>query len=193
MNKVIQIGRLTRDPEVRYSQNTQNGSQIAIANFSIAVNRRIKREGDPEADFFNCAAFGKLAEFVSQYLTKGSKIAIVGRLQNDNYTNKDGQMVYSIKIIVEEIEFAESKNAAGGNGTNAPQGGNGQSNNNYGAPAQNFANNGQQPQGQPMYNNQQPQGGYNNYPAQQGQYMPQGYDENGFMNIPDGYDGLPFN
>ena len=109
MNKVILMGRLTRDPEVRYSQGA---SQTAVARFSIAVDRRFKREGEPEADFFNCTTFGKQAEFVEKYLHKGTKIVVCGRIQNDNYTNKDGQMVYSVRLMVDEIEFAESKNAA---------------------------------------------------------------------------------
>jgi len=113
MNKVILMGRLTRDPEVRYGQGA---SQTAVARFSVAVDRRFKREGEPEADFFNCTAFGKQAEFVERYLHKGIKIVLVGRVQNDNYTNKDGQMVYSVRIMVDEIEFAESKNASAGNG-----------------------------------------------------------------------------
>ena len=113
MNKVILMGRLTRDPEVRYSQGA---SQTAIARFSIAVDRRFKREGEPDADFYNCTCFGKQAEFVERYLHKGVKVVLSGRVQNDNYTNKDGQMVYSVRIMVDEIEFAESKNAAGGNG-----------------------------------------------------------------------------
>lgn len=112
MNKVILMGRLTRDPEVRYSQGA---SQTAVARFSVAVDRRFKRDGEPDADFFNCTAFGKQAEFVEKYLHKGTKILLSGRIQNDNYTNKDGQMVYSVRVIVEEIEFAESKNASGGN------------------------------------------------------------------------------
>ena len=109
MNKVIMMGRLTRDPEVRYSQGA---NQTAVGRFSIAVDRRFKREGEPEADFFNCTTFGKQAEFVEKYLHKGTKIVVCGRIQNDNYTNKDGQMVYSVRLMVEEIEFAESKNAA---------------------------------------------------------------------------------
>ncbi len=112
MNKVILMGRLTRDPEVRYSQGA---SQTAVARFSIAVDRRFKREGDPDADFFNCTAFSKTAEFVERYLHKGTKIVLSGRVQNDNYTNKDGQMVYSVRVMVDEIEFAESKNASGAN------------------------------------------------------------------------------
>ena len=112
MNKVILMGRLTRDPEVRYSQGA---SQTAVARFSVAVDRRFKREGEPDADFFNCTSFGRQAEFVERYLHKGTKIVLSGRVQNDNYTNKDGQMVYSVRIMVDEIEFAESKNASGGN------------------------------------------------------------------------------
>ena len=111
MNKVILMGRLTRDPEVRYSQGA---SQTAVARFSIAVDRRFKREGEPDADFFNCTSFGRQAEFVERYLHKGTKVVLVGRVQNDNYTNKDGQMVYSVRIMVDEIEFAEGKNASGG-------------------------------------------------------------------------------
>ena len=120
MNKVILMGRLTRDPEVRYSQGA---SQIAVARFSVAVDRKFKREGEPDADFFNCTAFGKQAEFVERYLHKGTKILLSGRIQNDNYTNRDGQMVYSVRVMVDEIEFAESKNASGGNGGNFNNGG----------------------------------------------------------------------
>ena len=107
MNKIILLGRLTRDPEVRY---TQGDNSMAIAKFSLAVNKRFKKENKPEADFFNCTAFGKQAEFVEKYLKQGTKILLSGRIQNDNYTNKEGQKVYSIQIMVEEIEFAESKN-----------------------------------------------------------------------------------
>lgn len=113
MNKVIMMGRLTRDPEVRYSQGA---SQTAVARFSLAVDRRWKREGEPDADFFNCTAFGRQADFVEKYLRQGTKVVVTGRIQNDNYTNKEGQKVYSVQIIVEEIEFAESKNAAAANG-----------------------------------------------------------------------------
>ena len=111
MNKVILIGRLTRDPEVRY---TQGDNSMAIASFSVAVNRKFKRENEPEADFFNCTAFGKQAEFVEKYLKKGTKILISGRVQNDNYTNKEGQKIYSVRVMAEEIEFAESKSADAG-------------------------------------------------------------------------------
>lgn len=113
MNKVIMMGRLTRDPEIRWSQGT---NATAIARISIAVDRKWKREGEPDADFFNCTAFGKQAEFIETYLRKGTKVVVSGRIQNDNYTNKEGQKVYSVQILLEEIEFAESKNAAAANG-----------------------------------------------------------------------------
>ncbi len=133
MNKVILMGRLTRDPEVRYSQGA---SQTAIARFSVAVDRRFKRDGEPTADFFNCTSFGRQAEFVERYLHKGTKVVLSGRVQNDNYTNKEGQMVYSVQIMVEDIEFAESKNAAGGgNEGGYSNGGFGGGNNSAAAPS----------------------------------------------------------
>ena len=104
MNKVIEMGRLTRDPEI-----SSSASGTTFARFSIAVDRRFKREGEPDADFFNCSAFGKTAEFIEKYMTKGTKVVICGRLENNNYTNKDGQKVYDVRIMVEEIDFAESK------------------------------------------------------------------------------------
>lgn len=104
MNKVIEMGRLTRDPEI-----SSSNSGTTFARFSIAVDRRFKKEGEPDADFFNCTAFGKTAEFVEKYLQKGTKVLVTGRLQNNNYTNKDGQKVYDVRIMVEEMEFAESK------------------------------------------------------------------------------------
>lgn len=106
MNKVILMGRLTRDPEVRYSQGE---NQTVIVRYSLAVNRRFKREGDPEADFINCVAFGKQAEFAEKYLKKGTKMAITGRIQTGSYTNKDGVKVYTTDVIVEEQEFAKAK------------------------------------------------------------------------------------
>lgn len=113
MNKVILIGRLTRDPEIRYSQGA---NQTTLARFSLAVDRRFKREGEPDADFFNCTAFGKQAEFAERYLKQGTKMVVTGRIQNDNYTNNNGEKVYSVRVMVEELEFAESKNAGGGDG-----------------------------------------------------------------------------
>lgn len=111
MNKVILLGNFTRDPEIKYAQ----GSNTAIARFSLAVSRRFKREGEPDADFFNCTAFGETAEFIEKYMHKGSKAALVGRVENDNYTNKNGEKVYSVKVLVDEIEFAERKQQDGGN------------------------------------------------------------------------------
>ena len=112
MNKVILMGNLTRDPEIRYSQGENS---LAIARFSIAVNRRFSRQGDTDTDFFNCTAFGKQAEFVEKYFKQGSRMLLTGRVQNDNYTNKNGERVYSVQIIAEEIEFAERKSTADAN------------------------------------------------------------------------------
>ena len=110
MNKVILMGRLTRDPEVRYSSGD---NQTAIARYSLAVDRRFKRDGDDQtADFINCVVFGKGAEFAEKYLRKGTKIAVSGRIQTGSYTNKDGVKVYTTDVIVEDQEFAESKAAA---------------------------------------------------------------------------------
>lgn len=106
MNNVIMMGRLTRDPEIRYGG--QNNT--AVARYSLAVDRRFKREGQPEADFFNIVSFGKAGEFVEKYLRKGTKVVIQGELQNNNY-EKDGQTVYSVQIVTSQIEFAESKRA----------------------------------------------------------------------------------
>ena len=106
MNKIILMGRLTRNPEVRYSSGE---TSVAIARFSLAVDRKFKRQGEAEADFFNCTAFGKQGEFVEKYLKQGTKILLTGRVQNDNYTNREGQKVYSVQIVAEELEFAESK------------------------------------------------------------------------------------
>lgn len=113
MNKVLIMGRLTRDPDVRYS-NGANGS-MAIARYSLAVSRKFKRDGEPDCDFINCVAFGKNGEFADMYLHQGMKIAIVGRIQTGSYTNKDGVKVYTTDIVVEEHEFAERKNDSGGN------------------------------------------------------------------------------
>lgn len=123
MNKVLLIGRLTRDPEVRYSQGQQATS---IARYTLAVDRRYKKEGDPQtADFISCVAFGKLGEFAEKYLRKGIKICVTGRIQTGSYTNRDGQKVYTTEVVVEEQEFVESKAAAAGNsstGDNASAG-----------------------------------------------------------------------
>ena len=110
MNKVILMGRLTRDPEVRYSQGE---NATAVARYSLAVDRRFRREGEPTADFINCVAFGRAAEFAERYLRQGTKIAITGRIQTGSYTNRDGVKVYTTDIVVEEQEFAESKATSG--------------------------------------------------------------------------------
>ena len=107
MNKVILMGRLTRDPEVIYSQGERS---MAIARYTLAVERRIKNENQ-SADFINCVTFGKNAEFAEKYLRKGTKIAVAGRIQTGSYTNRDNQKVYTTDVIVEEHEFAESKAA----------------------------------------------------------------------------------
>lgn len=109
MNKTILIGRLTRDPEIRYSQGQR---PMAIAKYSLAVPRRFKRDGEPDCDFINCVAFGRNGEFAEKYLYKGTKIAVTGRIQTGSYTNKDGVKVYTTDVIVEEHEFCESKSAS---------------------------------------------------------------------------------
>lgn len=113
MNKVILIGRLTMDPEIRYSQNE---SGMTIARYTLAVDRRFKRDGEQNADFIGCVVFGKGAEFAEKYLQKGTKVAITGRIQTGSHTNKEGHRVYATDVIVEEQEFAESKAASQGNG-----------------------------------------------------------------------------
>ena len=108
------MGRLTRDPEVRYSQGE---NALAIARYTLAVDRRFNRNNSDEqtADFINCVAFGRAGEFAEKYLRKGTKVVVTGRIQTGSYTNKDGQKVYTTDVVVEECEFAESKNAAGDN------------------------------------------------------------------------------
>ena len=110
MNKVILMGRLTRDPEVRYGTGENS---TAVARYTIAVDRRFKRDGEQNADFIGCVAFGRNAEFAEKYLRQGTKIVLTGRIQTGSYTNRDGQKVYTTDIVVEEQEFAESKSAAG--------------------------------------------------------------------------------
>ena len=119
MNKVILMGRLTRDPEVRYSQGEQ---PMAIARYSLAVDRRFNRNSQDgqTADFINCVAFGRNGEFAEKYLHKGTKILAEGRIQTGSYTNKDGVKVYTTEVVVENQEFAESKAAGANNGGFAP-------------------------------------------------------------------------
>ena len=111
MNKVILMGRLVRDPEVRYSQGAE---PLAVARYTLAVNRRFKRQGEQDADFIGCVAFGKSAEFAERYLHKGTKIVATGRIQTGSYVNKDGVKVYTTDVVVEDQEFAESKSASAG-------------------------------------------------------------------------------
>ena len=114
MNKVILMGRLTRDAEIRYSQGeTAN----AVARFSLAVDRRFRREGDEQtADFINCVAFGKTAEFLERFGRKGTKFVVEGRIQTGSYTNREGQKVYTTDVVVENVEFAESKASSDNSG-----------------------------------------------------------------------------
>ena len=113
MNKVILMGRLTRDPEVRYGTGENS---TAVARYTIAVDRRFKRDGEQSADFISCVTFGRNAEFAEKYLRQGTKIVLTGRIQTGSYTNRDGQKVYTTDIVLEEQEFAESKAATAGNG-----------------------------------------------------------------------------
>lgn len=106
MNKTLLIGRLTRDPDVRYTQSEQ---PMTIARFNLAVDRRFKKEGEQSADFISCVAFGKTAEFIEKYVFKGTKIAVEGRIQTGSYTNNDGSKVYTTDVVVEQVEFAGSK------------------------------------------------------------------------------------
>ena len=113
------MGRLTRDPEVRYSQGD---NAMAIARYTLAVDRRGQKNEENTADFINCVAFGKSGEFAEKYFRKGTKVLVTGRIQTGSYTNKDGQKVYTTDIVVEDQEFAESKASGsnGGNGGNVP-------------------------------------------------------------------------
>lgn len=161
MNKVILMGRLTRDPEVRYTQGAQS---MAIARYTLAVDRRVRRNPDrgqePTADFINVVAFDKSGEFAERYFRQGMRILITGRIQTGSYVNKDGQKVYTTEIVAEDQEFADSKNAQGSSGA-MPQ------------------NGGTFPQGNGKRTNE---------------YSYSGTIGDGFMNIPDGVeeDGLPF-
>ena len=118
MNRVILCGRLTKEPEVRYSQ-TASGS-MAVARYTLAINRAFKKDGEQAADFINCIAFGKNGEFAEKYLHKGTKIIVEGRWQTGNYTNKDGQKVYTNDCVVERHEFCESRAESANNSAYSP-------------------------------------------------------------------------
>lgn len=106
MNKVILLGRLTKDPEVRY---TQSENMLAIARYTLAVDRRFKKEGQPSSDFINCVAFGKSAEFAEKYMTKGRLFGVIGKIQTRNYENDKKEKVYVTEVVVDEQYFADSK------------------------------------------------------------------------------------
>ena len=199
MNKVILMGRLTRDPEVRYSAGE---SGTAIARYTLAVDRRFKRDGEATADFISCVSFGRTAEFAEKYFRQGLKIIVSGRIQTGSYTNNSGQKVYTTDVVVEEQEFAEGKNSSqqgAGQSQPQPQGAS-QSQPQSQGYGQQGGYNAQQPQGTPQFQ-PQPQG----YGQQGGYSAPQnaqqnygggsfGLGDDGFMNIPEGLDDeLPFN
>ena len=120
MNKVVLVGRLTRDPEVRYSQGD---NATAVARYTVAVDRKFKRDGEPTADFIPCVVFGRSAEFAEKYFRQGMRVLVSGRLQTGSYVNKDGQRVYTTEVILDDQEFADSKGAASdmsGYGQSAP-------------------------------------------------------------------------
>ena len=210
MNKVVLMGRLTKDPEVRYSQGT---NPTAVARYTLAVTRRFQKEGQPEADFITCVAFGKSAEFAEKYLKKGMKIVISGRIQTGSYERQDGTKVYTTDVIVDEQDFCESKktqenpsNYANNNEYQQPPM-SGQPNGYQQPPMSGQPNGYQQPpmSGQPNGYQQPPMGGQPNgyqQPPMGGQ--PNGYQQppmnnnssmvgDSFMNIPDGIEEeLPF-
>lgn len=118
MNRVILCGRLVRDPEVRYSQGA---TPMAVAKFTLAVDRKFKKDGEQSADFINCTAFGKTAEVIEKYVRQGTKIIVEGRWQTGSYTNKDGNKVYTNDCMVENIEFCESKSQQAQNNAQEPR------------------------------------------------------------------------
>ena len=208
MNKVILMGRLTRDPEVRYSAGE---NALAIARYTLAVDRRFRRDGEATADFISCVSFGRTAEFAEKYFRQGLKIIVSGRIQTGSYTNRDGQKVYTTEVVVEEQEFAEGKNSSQqGAGQQPPQNYGGQQN----APQQSVPQQNTTQQSQPQGYGQQ--GGYNVPQQSAPKSQPQGYGQqsvpqqnapqqnygggsfgmgdDGFMNVPEGLDDeLPFN
>ena len=109
MNKVILMGRLTRDPEIRYTSGQQ---PLGVARYTLAVDRRVKKQGEQNADFISCVAFGKSAEFADKYFRQGTKILVTGRIQTGSYKNKEGRTIYTTEVLIEEQEFAESKGSS---------------------------------------------------------------------------------
>lgn len=121
MNKVILMGRPTRDPDIRQTQNAEN--PMTVARFNLAVDRRFKRDNEQSADFISCVAFGRTADFFERYIKQGTKICLEGRIQTGSYTNRDGQKVYTTDVVVESVEFAESKGSNTAAGTRSASGG----------------------------------------------------------------------
>ena len=181
MNKAILMGRLTKDPDIRY---TQGDNSMCVARYTLAVDRRFSRNAGNDgnnADFIPCVAFGKTAEFTEKYLKKGIKMAITGHIQTGSYTNRDGVKVYTTEVVIEDQEFAESKNASGGNNG----GSNGGSNNGNGRNSGNGGGN--------SYSGNGNNGGYSGGNGGSNNYSGGGDALDGFMNIPDGIDEeLPF-
>ena len=187
MNKVILMGRLTRDPDIRY---TQGDSQMCIARYTLAVDRRFNRNNNDgqNADFISCVAFGRSGEFADKYLRKGTKIAVTGRLQTGSYTNKDGVKVYTTDVVVEDQEFAESKNASQNSGQS--YGGGRDSRDSYSGGNRGGSYGERRDDRRDRDQGGQTMGGYN---APQGGNDRQADAIDGFMNIPDGIDEeLPF-
>lgn len=189
MNKVVLVGRLTKDPEIRY---TQGEGSICIASFRVAVDRRYSRQnqdGGQTADFISCVAFRQTGEFIEKYFRKGMKIGLSGRIQSREYTNREGNKVYVTEVLAEEVEFVESKNASGGNGNNG--GGNYGGSGGYGNGG-NYSGSGSYGGGGNYSGSGN--GSYNSAPAQNSQGSAPAADAlDGFMNIPDGIDEeLPF-
>ena len=194
MNKVILMGRLVRDPEVRWSTGDK---QFCVARYTLACDRRYKREGEPNADYIPCVVYGKSAEFAEKYFRKGTKISVCGHIQTGSYTNKDGQKVYTTEVVIAEQEFAESKSSQQTAEQSAPT-----------PQTQAQPTQAPQPQSQPQQAPQsyqqyapQPQArpqtpmGYTSYPGQApGSYAPQQQTMDDFMNLPDGISNeeLPF-
>lgn len=179
INKVILLGRIVRDPEVRY---TQGENPVCICRYTIAVPRKYHREGEQEADFINCVAFGKNAEFAEKFFVKGKRYCVSGRLQTGSYENRDGQTVYYTEVVVEDQDFADSSDNSG----------NASSGNAGGGTQQRSGGSGNQRQGQG--NGQRSGGNRASGSRQQAQQPPQQPAGDGFMNIPDGInEELPFN
>ena len=187
MNKVILMGRLTRDPDIRQSQG-ENGT--LVARFTLAVDRRFRRDNNDSADFISCVAFGKLAEFAEKYLSRGKKVVLTGRIQTGSYTNREGQKVYTTDVVAEEIEFAESKNAESRGGSDysggySGGGYSGGSDRDYGSRP---SYGGGSSYSDSSSSSPAPDSGADMAPA-----GGSGFDD-GFMNVPEGIDDeLPFN